>query len=406
MNTGKGDESLSGKKVININAHGKYSTGNIASSITENLNNGSMFLHSRGELGRDYAINFGSKFQMLCDVAMTRLTGVDSVWSWNNTRKILKVIKREKPDIIHMHNLHGFYINYRRLFRYIKKHKIKAVWTLHDCWSFTGHCPYFDLIGCEAWKTQCRECPLYKETYLKSRYFDLSKSNFKRKKNVFCGVENMTIVTPSEWLAGLVKQSFLRDYPVVVINNGINTDKFRIRANETFKDVIPADKKVVIAVANGWEKRKGFGDVVEVSRRLPDDYVIIMVGVSQNQKKQLVGEKIIAISRTENQQQLAELYSSADVFINTTYEDNYPTVNIEALCCGCPIVTYDTGGCAETVCENNGIVVPKGNIDIMVSAIKQVVDRKFDREAISQAARAKHPHDDMIKKYVELYEHI
>ena len=337
------------------------------------------------------------------DIVLTRLSGVDSVWSWNNTRKILKALKREKPDIVHLHNLHGFYINYVRLFKFIKKNNIKVVWTLHDCWSFTGHCPHFDFIGCDKWQTECYACPLKNQTYLKSWLFDRSKANFRRKEKAFCGVENLTIVTPSEWLAGLVKQSFLKDYPIEVINNGINAENFKICENTSFKSIVPVDKKIVLAVASSWDKRKGLHDVVEISGQLSDEYAVVVVGVSEQQKEQLSKERIITITRTDNQQQLAELYSMASVFINPTYEDSYPTVNIESLCCGCPIVTYNTGGSVETITEETGIIVPKGDVDAMLEAIKVVGLRDYDRNNVSSKAKALYSKRSMVDKYIELY---
>ncbi len=393
-------------KVISINAHGKFSTGNIASAIIEKIGGDSKCFHSRDNLEAHYAVKFCFDLETKLDIALTRTTGVDGVWSWYNTRKILKALKQEKPDVIHIHNLHGFYINYKKLFKYIKKNNIKVIWTLHDCWSFTGHCTHFDYEGCEKWKNECKKCPLAKQTYLKSWWFDRSKSNFRRKKKAFCGVENLTVITPSEWLASMARQSFLSEYPIKVINNGINTENFKICTNNTFKDVLPADKKIVIAVASSWGKLKGFDDVVEISRRLPDDYRVVIVGVSRGQKEQLSNENIIAITRTENQQQLAELYSSAHVFINTTYEETYPTVNIEALCCGCPIITYNTGGSVETVNCDTGVIVPKGDIESMVEAIKSVADKDYDRQTMSAVAKVNYSKEVMVEKYIDLMDSI
>lgn len=393
---------MSNIKVISLNAHGKYSTGNIASAVIEKLGGGSKCFYSRDFLDTDYAVKFASKNGMTLDIALTRITGIDSVWSWKNTRKILKALKQENPNVLHIHNLHGFYINYKKLFKYIKKNNVKVVWTLHDCWSFTGHCTHFDYEGCENWKTECKKCPLAKQSYLKSWFFDRSKANFRRKKKYFCGVENMTIVTPSEWLGDLAKQSFLNEYPIKVINNGINTENFKICENQSFKEILPADKKIVIAVASSWGKLKGFDDVVEISRRLPEDYEVVIVGVNEAQKQRLANERIIAVTRTENQQQLAELYSAARVFINTTYEETYPTVNIEALCCGCPIVTYNTGGSIETVNDDTGLVVPKGDIDGMINAIKTISDKNYDRQKMSTEAKTKYSKEVMVDKYIEL----
>lgn len=391
-------------KVIQINAHARLSTGNIAAAITEKLDNDSKQFYAIEQREEKSAKRFYSKFERTFDIAMTRLTGMDSVWSWGNTNKIIKELKRENPDIIHLHNLHGFYLNYKKLFRYIKKNNKKVVWTLHDCWALTGHCPHFDYIGCNKWKTECKNCPQYKQSYLKSYLFDRSKHNHKTKKKSFLGVENLVVVTPSEWLASLAKESFLGTYPVKVVNNGVNTENFSICENETFKDIIPADKKVVIAVTSSWGKLKGYDDVIEISRRLPEDYVVVMVGVTAVQKKSLEGERIIAITRTHNQRELAELYSSAKVFVNATYEETYPMVNIESLCCGCPIVTYKTGGSVETINESTGIIVEKGNVDAMIEAVIEVSNRDYDRETMSSEAKKRYSKENMVEGYIKLYE--
>lgn len=395
-----------GKKVIHINAQGGYSTGNIATSIVAHAASGSKLFYALGKTDRALGTKFYSKFGWKLDLILTRLTGRDSVWSWCNTRRIIKELKQEKPEIIHLHNLHGFYINYKKLFKFIKRNDIDVVWTLHDCWSMTGHCTYFDYIGCEKWKTGCEKCPTFKESYLKSWLFDRSKTTYNAKKKAFCGVKNLIFVTPSEWLAELLKQSFLKDYPVKIINNGINTENFSVIPNVSFKEILPIGKKIVLAVASDWGERKGFFDVVEISRRLTEDYCVVIVGVTETQKQQLSGEKVIAIIRTENQRQLAELYSAAHVFINTTYEDNYPTVNIEALCCGCPIITYATGGSVETVDETNGMIVPKSDVDAMLSAIYAIDDKMFDRQKISKDAKEKYTSENMVDAYIELYNSI
>lgn len=390
-------------KLVHINAHSKYSTGNIATSIINEVGNESKLFYAYGSEEKENTVKHYSRPEWMADVALTRFLGLDSIWSWNNTRKIIRNIKRENPDVVHLHNLHGFYINYRQLFRFIKKNDIRVVWSLHDCWSFTGHCPHFDFVGCERWKTGCHHCPLYKKTYLKSWFFDRSKKGYEIKKRAFCGVKNLVIVTPSKWLEGLVKQSFLKEYPVKVINSGINTENFDIVSNNSFKGILPKDKKIVLAVASTWDQMKGLSDVVEISRRLNDDYVVVMVGVSEAIKKELSNEKIVAITRTENQRQLAELYSAAHVFINTTYEDNYPTVNIEALCCGCPIITYATGGSVESVSDEAGIVVSKGNIDEMMSAIYSLKGKRYNREKISENAKSLFSKEEMVRKYIDVY---
>lgn len=393
-------------KVVHINAHGDYSTGRIARAIMQQKSLDSSFFYTRDDIDEEKSIKFYSNMGFKADLFLTRLFGMDSIWSFSNTRKMLRRLDEIKPDIIHLHNLHGFYINYIMLFKYIKKHNIKVVWTLHDCWSFTGHCAHFDYAGCDKWKSGCRKCPLYKQNYLKSWFFDNAFISYKLKERSFTGVKNMTIVTPSDWLAGLVKESFLNEYTIKTINNGINTSLFSPLPLNVYKSIWPKGKKVILAVSSAWGKLKGFDDIIELSKNISSDYALVVVGVNKAQKNILHQENIIAIEKTANLNQLAELYSNSDAFINLTYEENYPTVHLEALCCGCPIITYNTGGCGESLDKTNGIMVKKGDLSGVLRAINDLTEKKLEREVISQRSKIKFSYDNMVQKYLALYESI
>lgn len=397
-------------KVLQINVVcGIRSTGRICTDLAEILeSNGHACKIAYGRMDvpekyRKYAIKIGNKVTLKVDAGLTRLLDNAGLNSYFATKRLIGKIKDYEPDIIHLHNLHGSYIHIRVLFDFLKTYDKPVVWTLHDCWAFTGHCAYFSQAGCQKWQTGCHTCPQKKE-YPKSVFLGRARSNFAIKKDMFSELDKLMLITPSAWLAELVDQSFLREYPIKVINNGIDTEKFNICPNESFRNVLPADKKIVIAVASTWDKRKGLEDVVEISRRLDDRYQVVVVGVSESQKAALVNENLIAITRTNNVKQLAELYSAAHVFINTTYEDNYPTVNIEALCCGCPVITYHTGGSIESVDETNGMVVPQGDVAAMVSAIEDVQHKNYSKTDISSCAKEKHLSARMAEKYMAVYE--
>lgn len=335
------------------------------------------------------------------NVLLDRITGRHNMHSKIATERLLKVISGFKPDIIQLHNLHEAYINLPMLFKYIKKHNIKTVWTLHDCWAFTGHCPYFDIVGCNKWKTGCYGCPQYKE-YPKS-LFDNSKYMYRLKRKWFTGVENMTIVTPSEWLAGLVKESYLKDYPVKVINNGIDLNVFKPTESDFREKYALENKYIVLGVAFGWGRRKGLDVFVELAERLDKvKYKIVLVGTDDNIDK-LLPDNIISIHRTQNQTELAEIYAAADVFANPTREENYPTVNMEALACGTPVATFNTGGSPEMLDETCGAAVAKDDTDAMYNEIVRICETEpYSEEACLKKARG-FDMNERFKEYYDLY---
>lgn len=307
-------------------------------------------------------------------------------FSYFKTLSFLKKVKKYSPDIIHLHNIHGSYLNLKLLFKFIKKNNIRVIWTLHDCWSFTGHCPYFDMINCEKWKKGCYNCPAYKN-YPKS-YMDNSKINYRFKKRIFSGVDKMTIVTPSKWLGNLAKQSFLEEYQFKVINNGIDLNIFKPTESDFRQKYHCEGKFVLLGVAFGWGPRKGIDVFVDLAKRLDDRFQIILVGTNEKTDK-ILPDNIISIHRTNNQKELAEIYSAADLFINPTREENYPTVNMESLACGTPVLTFDTGGCAEIPDESCGMVVAKDDIDSLYNEIIRISKEKpFSKAIVLKEQRA------------------
>lgn len=346
---------------------------------------------------------WGSRAGAFLHYYVGTLFGKNGSFSIAGTKQLIKNLKTFEPDIIHLHNLHKYCINFSMLFDYIKKSKVKAIWTLHDCWTFTGHCAHFTMVGCEKWKDGCHHCPQPK-AYPKM-YVDTSKKMYELKKKWFCGVENMTIVTPSHWLKNLVEQSFLNQYPVKVINNGIDLSVFKPCESSFREKYALDDKKVVLGVAFDWGYKKGLDVMIELSKRLPDDYRIVLVGTNDLIDSQLP-DNIISIHRTENQTELAEIYTAADVFVNPTREEVFGLVNAEALACGTPVITYATGGSPEVVDETCGKVVGVNDIESLYKEIILACEQKlYSREA---CVKRSHRFDmnDRFEEYVALYNEV
>lgn len=331
---------------------------------------------------------------------LARFTGLNGCFSVMATRRLLRRLEAFKPDVIHLHNLHCWYVNLPMLFGYIKKHDIPVVWTFHDCWPITGHCPHFALSGCEKWKTGCHGCSAYR------RYpqclFDDSKAMWRRKKKWFTGVKNLTVVTPSQWLADLVKQSYLRDYPVKVIHNGIDLNTFRPTDSDFRQRHRCQEQFLLLGVAFDWNHSKGPDVFIELSKRLPERFRIVLVGTNEELDKTLP-ESVISIHRTASAQELAEIYTAADLFVNPTREDTYPTVNMEALACGTPVLTFRTGGSPEIPDNTCGCTVPTDDIDALEQEILRIAkDKPYPAEACLQRAAGFHKNDRFVE-YIQLY---
>lgn len=336
-------------------------------------------------------------------ILQTRLFGRHGFYNVAATRRLLGWVRQVDPDVIHLHNIHGHVLNSPLLFHYLSTANKPVLWTLHDCWSFTGHCAYFDYVGCEKWKTGCHHCP-QRRGYPDSWLFDRSRANYEDKRRLFTSVANMTVVTPSEWLASLVSTSFLAQYPVRVINNGIDLDVFRPRPSQLRASRGLADKFIILGVAAGFDRRKGVEHLVRLSGLLEDDEVLVLVGATDEQSKNLPSG-ILCIPRTDSAIALAEVYSAADVFVNPTLEDNFPTVNLEALACGLPVVTFDSGGSAESIDDATGIVVQQGDDAGLREAISRVKRRGSAsyREECASRARVLYGADRAGESYLSLY---
>ncbi len=389
-------------KIVQLNVTcGLGSTGKICLAVSELLSAGGVanhILYSEGQSSFKNGIKYTDEIHIKLEALKSRVFGNYGFNSKAITKKLIAKLDEISPDIVHLHNIHGHGCNLEMLFTYFKKKQIKLYWTFHDCWAFTGYCPHFDMAGCDRWQTKCESCP-QKGEY--SFFFDRSKELYLKKKELLGGL-NLTIITPSQWLASLVKKSFLGEYEVMVINNGIDLNVFRERKSDFRKKYAIEDKFIILGVAYNWDERKGIDVFTELSGTLPNDCKIVLVGTNEKVRNSLPGN-IIAIDRTADQKELCEIYSAADVFVNATREDTFPTVNIEALACGTPVVTFDTGGSGEIIDETCGVKVAKNDTEALKKAILTVKnDRPFSGENCRKRAEMFRA-EDKFRQYANNY---
>ena len=394
-------------KILQINTvYKEGSTGNIVANIHQALNkNGfeSYVAYGRGNWQEKNLIKIGSKLDIYIHGIGTRIFDKHGLYSKKATLKFVKKIDQLNIDIFHLHNIHGYYLHYPTLFEYLKNKR--TIWTLHDCWAYTGHCSYYSYLGCNKWQSQCEKCP-QKNSYPASFIFDNSKENFLLKKKYFTKLKDLTIVTPSNWLANEVKKSFLKNYDVKVIPNGINLKVFHPIENNFRKEHNLEGKFLILGVANVWEERKGFNYFLKLSQILKDDEKIILVGLNNKQLRNLP-DNVLGIKKTNSQKKLAEIYSTVDVFVNLTLEDNFPTTNLESLACGTPVVTFKSGGSPETIDKSCGIVVEKGNLKELYQAIEKIKrngKKNYIDSCISRSRKFFNNDEVFIKEYIKLYQ--
>ena len=359
------------KKLLQINITANWgSHGKIAEGIGQAaIKQGWQSYIAYGRWANPSASNLfhiGNRWDEMRHGVASRLFDNHGLMSQKATKSLLQFVRNVNPDIVHLHNIHGYYLNYPLLFQYLRQHDIPVVWTLHDCWSFTGHCAHYEFIGCEKWKTHCAECP-QKGAYPKSLLLDRSYRNFEQKKDTFLSLNRLTLVPVSQWLERQLQQSFFKHTPTRLIYNGIDTDVFSKQTEVNWikkKYGIPEHCAIVLGLASNWY-RKGLPDFLQLASLLPPSIRIVLVGLTKQEQKLAARAGIVGISRTDN---LHALYSVANVYFNPTWEDTFPTTNLEAMACGTPVVTYNTGGSPEVITAGTGIVIAKG--DIQTAAIK------------------------------------
>lgn len=369
-------------KVLQINSVcGIRSTGRICTDLAEVLEqNGHECKIAYGretvpEKYQKYAVRIGSDFDVKLHALQSRIFDNAGFGSRRATEKFIEWVKEYDPDVIHLHNIHGYYINIEVLFNYLAKADKPVVWTLHDCWTFTGHCAHYSYVKCDKWKTGCYNCP-QKKRYPSSLLLDASKQNWLKKKALFTSVKKMTLVTPSKWLANEVKQSFLGRYPIKVIPNGIDLNVFKPTLSDFREKNGLVGKKIILGVASAWGLKKGLNDFVELSKILDDNYKIVLVGLTEKQKRELP-RNILGITCTNNVKELAEIYTAADVFLNPSREETMGLTTVEAMACGTPVVVSNCTAVPEVVGKSDGKILFNLSVNAMVSAMQEIFAKKY-----------------------------
>ena len=395
-------------KVVQINTVCNTSTGKLMAEIQRKANEAgyeTLSVVGRRKTYQDMRCEkIGNGIAFWIHVAINTVFDRQGYGSYFMTKRMVNRLREESPDIIHLHNLHGYYLNISVLFKYLSEEfRGKVFWTFHDCWPITGHCAYFSAVGCNKWKTGCSKCP-NKMMYPVSLFLDASRKNYEDKKRLFNSLNDLTILTPSEWMADLVKDSYLKKYPVKVINNGINLETFIYKEPTAIlyeKYQIDKKKKIVLGVASVWDKRKGLDDFVSLAKILPDEYQILLVGLSKRQIRKLPFN-IVGIERTESQEELAMIYSLSHVFMNPSLEESFSLVTVEAAASGTPVIVLDTSAVKELVCEENGIVLSRHEATDYLQAIRMLEERLLSRETIRQTVY-KYDAEIFAKKVINLY---
>lgn len=389
-------------RVAQINAIcGSGSTGNICIGISKALSQEGIenrIFYTSGKSDYPLGVKYASDKYIKLQALKSRIFGNYGFNSRGATKRLIKHLEAFKPDIIQLHNLHSHNVHLGMLFDYIRKNNIKTFWTFHDCWAFTGYCPHYAMAGCEKWKTKCEKCP-QKSTY--SWFFDKSNWLYEKKK-AFVKDLDLTITGPSDWVVNQAKKSFLGECTAITIKNGINLNIFKPTESNFREKYGLENKKIVLGVAFDWGVRKGLDVFLELAKRLPEDYQIVLVGTNDSVDKMLP-DNIISIHRTANQRELAEIYTASDVFANPTREETFGLVNIECLACGTPVVTFNAGGSPECVDENCGSVVEIDDVDSLEREIVRICqDKPFTKEACFAKAR-EFDKNLKFKEYVDLY---
>lgn len=395
-------------KVAIINSvSGSGSTGRICEAIaTRAVSQGceAKVFYGLGKSDFGNAIKISNKFDYLLHNVLSRLFDGEGFFSFVNTCRLIHKLKQYCPDIIHIHNLHGHYINFILLFKYISKEKnCRVIITLHDCWAFTGHCAHFEILNCNQWKKGCYDCA-YKKAYPKS-IISRSKRNYNLKKKLIACLDSRLYLVPvSYWMESFISSSMYKSIRYSVIHNGIDLSVFRYISDHNYLANYGIKGQYVLGVAHPWSSYKGLDDVLKLRESLNSSILIVLVGLSREQIA-CMPCGIVGIAPTKRINDLVSLYSSAIALINTTYCDNYPTVNLESIACGTPVITYNTGGSPESLTHETGVVVPKGDISGIVEAINSylVQDRNCIRRNCITYAQSHFNQEMCFMKYIELY---
>lgn len=395
------------KKLVQINTVCNGSTGKIMKGIQKKAEEEGFetisFVGRRKPYTDLKCEKFGNGIAFWIHVIINTLFDRQGHGSYFVTRKLIHRLREESPDIIHLHNLHGYYLHIPSLIKYLKEEfNGKIFWTFHDCWPFTGHCPHFTMVKCDKWKTECYNCP-NKSEYPISWGLDSSRKNYQEKKKWFCELQNLTIIVPSHWMKGLVEDSFLKDHPVKVIPNGIDLKVFYRRQSASIREKygIPENRKILLGVASVWSSGKGLDTFNKISSLLPQEYVIVLVGVNMVQQKRL-SPNIIGIARTQRGDELAELYSEAHIFVNPSVEESFSLVTMEAMACGTPAIVLDTSAVKELVTDYCGRVLHDPKPKDYINAILDMGKEPLDKDRIAKYAK-EYSMERTAKSVVKMY---
>lgn len=387
------------------------STGRITEDIGElaiSKDWESYIAYGRGKAkSKSNLMKITNKIDFYFHALQTRFLDNHGLSSSHNTKRLIENIKRIKPDIIHLHNIHGYYLNYSLLFNFLSQTNIPVVWTLHDCWTYTGHCSHYTFAQCKRWKESCFNCP-QKNRYPKSWFIDRSSQNYADKKRYFSSINNLTIITVSNWLENEVKQSFFKDKTIKTIHNGVNTKIFKPQnINKSNLNPLLNNKFIILGVANVWDKYKGLDDFIQLRKKLSNEYIIILIGLNNKQIKHLP-EGIIGIQHTNNIKELAEYYTIADVYLNTSIEETFGMTTCESMACGTPVIVYNSTASPELVTNQTGFIVEPQDFNKIIKILEYL--KKTDKDQYSIACRRRVlKHFDKNDKYIEymnLYENI
>ena len=344
----------------------------------------------------------GDKLDLVIHAIATRLFDAHGLVSRRATRQLIKEIRRIDPDVVHIHNVHGYFLNYPMLLNYLQESGKPVLWTVHDCWLYTGHCYYYSAAHCDKWKTGCGHCP-QKRAFPASWLLDRSARNWKAKQQAFAPMDRLTICPVSDWIRQEMSESLLKDKPFQVIHNGIDLTVFKPDAADG-EPALPGT--TILGVATLWHEEKGFPDLIKMAGMLKEDEHLILVGRLSEEQLQRLPAHVKHIPRTENVHKLAALYAQATAFVNPTWQDNYPTVNLEAIACGTPVVTYRTGGSVESITPETGFVVEQGDVEGMLEKVREIASasREEYRTRCRAHAEAHFKKDDCYQRYIDLYE--